>query len=196
MKNLKELEEHITGRLKRELPKDLYYHGIHHTYNVLQSAEMIAKDEKISEMDMLLLKVAVLYHDAGFIKVYMNHEDAACELIREDLPRFGFSKEEIATVAGMIMATKIPQHPHTQLEKIIADADLEYLGTDNYNRISQTLFEEIKIYLKVESERQWQIVQMNFLKSHQYFTDFCKKNREAAKQKHLAQIIRQLESNK
>jgi hypothetical protein len=29
----------------------------------------------------------------------------------------------------MIMATKIPQTPQNKLEEIIADADLEYLGS-------------------------------------------------------------------
>jgi uncharacterized protein len=77
----------------------------------------------------------------------------------------------------MVMATKIPQSPKTKLERIIADADLEYLGTDDFKRIGRTLFDEIQIYLNVESERQWNIIQMNFLKTHQYHTDFCKKNR-------------------
>src|SRR3954468_21110146 len=109
MRNFKEIEEHVIGKLKRELPKDLYYHGVHHTLDVLKSAEMIGKEEGISEEEMFLLKVAVLYHDSGFIKVYKNHEEVACELIKEDLPKFGFSDKEISLISGMIMATKIPQ---------------------------------------------------------------------------------------
>lgn len=188
MKNYKEVEDHIIGKLKKELPKDLYYHGIHHTLDVLKSAQVIGKDEKISEEEMNLLKVAVLYHDSGFTKVYRNHEAVACDMAREDLPKFGFSEKDIDIICGMIMATKIPQLPNTQLEKIIADADLEYLGTDDFDKIGRTLYEEIKIYLDVESERQWNIIQMNFLKSHTYFTVFCKKNREVQKQKHLREI--------
>ena len=92
------------------------------------------------------------------------------------------------------MATKIPQSPNTKLEKIIADADLEYLGTNAFDKVSRTLFEEIKIYLNVESERQWNIIQMNFLKNHHYFTNFCIKNREAEKQKHLSEITKIVES--
>lgn len=137
---------------------------------------------------MLLLKVAVLYHDAGFTRVYRNHEEVGCEMAREDLPRFGFSKEEIEQICGMVMATKIPQSPNSKLEYIIADADLEYLGTDDFKRIGNTLFEEIKIYLGVESERQWNIIQQNFLRAHKYYTSFCKKNREAVKQKNLEEV--------
>ncbi len=188
MRNLKEIETHIIGKLKKELPRDLYYHGVHHTLDVLHSAEMIGQAEKISDEEMFLLKVAVLYHDCGFLKVYKNHEEVGCEMARADLPGFGLSKNEIEIICGMIMATKIPQEPKTHLEQIIADADLEYLGTDQFERIGRTLFEEVKIYLGVEGERQWNIIQMNFLKRHHYFTDFCKKHREEAKQKHLGVI--------
>ncbi len=185
MRNYKEIEDSVIRRLKRELPKELYYHGVHHTLDVLRSAQIIGKEEKISDEEMFLLKVAVLYHDAGFVKVYRNHEEVACDMAKAELPKSGFTDKEIEIICGMIVATKIPQTPQTQLEKIIADADLEYLGTDNFEKIGRTLFEEVKIFLDVESERQWNIIQMNFLKSHHYFTAFCKKNREAEKQKHL-----------
>ena len=190
MKNFKEIEQHIVNVLKRDLPNNLYYHGIHHTIDVLSSAEIIGKDEKLSDGEMLLLKVAVLYHDAGFVTVYRNHEEVGCDMARRDLPKFGFNEKEIEIICGMIMATKIPQQPHNKLEYIIADADLEYLGTSDFERIGRTLFEEIKIYLGIESERQWNIIQVNFLKAHHYHTAFCKKHREAKKQKNLASIQR------
>lgn len=188
MKNYSAVEKFVTERLQRELPKDLYYHGFHHTMDVLRSAIMIATEEKITEEEMTLLKVAVLYHDIGFTKVYKNHEEIGCNLARAELPGFGFNEQEIESICGMILATKIPQQPQNKLEYIIADADLEYLGTDQFQRIGRTLFEEIRIYLQVESERQWNIIQMNFLKNHRYFTDFCKENREPQKQKQLKEI--------
>lgn len=195
MKNYKQVEQHILGILEKDLPNNLHYHGLHHTMDVLRSAELIGKEENLSEEEMLLLRVAVLYHDAGFTKVYRNHEEVGCEMAKNDLPAFGFSENEITLICGMIMATKIPQTPHNKLEQVIADADLEYLGTADFERIGRTLFEEIKIYLNVESERQWNIIQMNFLKSHHYFTDFCKKNREAIKNKNLELVIKMIERN-
>jgi uncharacterized protein len=196
MKNFKEVEDYIIARLKKELPKDLYYHGLHHTLTVLKSAELIAEDEKLNEEDLLLLKVAVLYHDAGFVHVYRNHEEEGCKMAQQDLPQFGFTQEDIDKICGMIMATKIPQNPKTQLERIIADADLEYLGTGSFESIGKTLYDEIKIYLDIESERQWNIIQMNFLKGHHYHTNFCIKNREPKKQEHLKKVIEIVEGYK
>jgi predicted metal-dependent HD superfamily phosphohydrolase len=196
MRNFKEVEQHIVSILKRDLPNNLFYHGLHHTMDVLESAEMIGKEEKITDQEMLLLKVAVLYHDAGFTKVYRNHEEVGCDMARRDLPKFGFEPSEIEIICGMIMATKIPQNPSTKLEKIIADADLEYLGTDDFVRIGRTLYEEIRIYLNVEGERQWNIIQMNFLKNHSYHTAFCKAHREAEKIKNLQKVIEEVERHK
>lgn len=194
MKNYEAIRKSVVSRLERNLPKDLYYHGLHHTFNVLRSAEFIAKEEKISDEELHLLRVAVLYHDAGFLKTYKNHEEAGCEMARQDLPQYGVSHQDIQTICGMIMATKIPQNPRTQLEKIIADADLEYLGTDDFDKIGDTLFEEVKIYLKVESRRQWDVIQVNFLKNHHYYTQFCRLNREPEKQKHLKEVEQRLAS--
>lgn len=193
MKSFKEVQEHIEGTLKRKLPSDLYYHGLHHTQDVLRSAQMIAKEEGVGDDDMLLLKVAVLYHDAGFTNVYKNHEEEGCEMAKADLPQFGFNAEEIEKICGMIMATKIPQNPTTQLERIIADADLEYLGTDRFDEIGQTLYNEMRVYVNLESEQQWNTIQMNFLKNHHYHTEFCRKNREPKKQENLQKVLKSLE---
>jgi uncharacterized protein len=192
MKNYEAIKQFIIDKLDKNLPNNLFYHGLHHTLNVLKSAEYIGKDEKITEEEMYLLKVAVLYHDSGFLSTYKLHEEAGCEMAKADLPKFGISDKDIETICGMIMATRIPQNPQTHLEKIIADADLEYLGTDDFDKIGNSLFEEVKIYLNVESRRQWDVIQVNFLKNHRYYTRFCQINREPEKQKHLKEVEQRL----
>lgn len=44
------------------------------------------------------------------------------------------------------MATKIPQSPNNLLEQIICDADPDYLGRDDFWKISNNLYHELKIY--------------------------------------------------
>jgi hypothetical protein len=87
------------------------------------------------------------------------------------------------------MATKIPQTPQTPLEKILCDADLDYLGRDDFYSIGSKLFEEMKTRGFVESEREWNLIQKTFLESHRYHTGFSRSNREAKKQQHLQEII-------
>lgn len=181
-------EKAILKQLEGGLSPNLHYHGLHHTKDVLDAALRIAASEHLSEEQIRLLRIAVLYHDSGFIISSKNHEAHGCEIVKGNLPAFGYSPSEIDTICGMIMATKIPQSPHNLLEKIICDADLDYLGREDFNRISHSLFEEMNVYGQIPGEREWYLLQKKFLESHHYFTKFGKTNREPLKQKHLKQI--------
>ncbi len=187
-------ELYILEKLDSGLPKDLFYHGLHHTRDVYGAALLIAKSEKVSAEDINLLKIATMFHDAGFMSHYKNHEEAGCKLARKVLPKYGFDNKQISIIEGMILATKIPQTPKTQLERIICDADLDYLGRDDFKDIAKTLFDELKVYMNVKDEKIWNNIQLNFLKNHQYHTEYCRKRREAKKQKHLKEIIKLVES--
>lgn len=185
-------EKFILQKLENELPKGLTYHGLHHTLDVFNAAMKIAAAENLTAAEMKLLRIAVLYHDAGFISTYKNHEEKACELVKENLPGFGYTAKEIDVICGMIRATKIPQTPHTILEKIICDADLDYLGRNDYYKISNTLLEEMKIYVHLHEEKEWYRIQKKFLEKHQYYTEFGRKNREPQKLQYLKEICQLL----
>jgi predicted metal-dependent HD superfamily phosphohydrolase len=78
--------------------------------------------------------------------------------------------EKINDICGIIMATKIPQSPKTKLEKIICDADLDYLGRTDYFAISGNLRREFLAFQKIKNDKEWIELQQNFLQSHTYFT--------------------------
>jgi HD superfamily phosphodiesterase len=183
------LKKYLSTYLQKELASDLHYHGFHHTMDVMKYVNEIAKAEKISKADHTLLKAAVLLHDAGFTKTYIGHEEYGCELAVSLLPNFEFNQEEIDKICGMIQATKIPQKPKTLLEKIIADADLLYLGTKRFKEVGDTLFEEMKIYSGLHSAEDWNKIQKKFLENHHYHTEYCHRVYEPAKQKNLKKII-------
>jgi TolB-like protein/predicted metal-dependent HD superfamily phosphohydrolase len=182
-------EKFILAKQQEELPEHLHYHNVDHIKDVVASAMKIANEEKIADEERNLLRIAALYHDAGFITSAKDHEAHGCTLARETLPQFGLNESQIEIICGMIMATKIPQTPQTLLERIICDADLDYLGRDDFYSIGSHLFEEMKTQSFVESEREWNLIQKTFLESHRYHTPYAKKNREKEKQKHLQEII-------
>jgi len=184
----KEAESAIRLKLDKELPGDLTYHGFHHTIDVLNAGLLIAKTEGISKKDTQLLRVAILLHDSGFIHTYRGHEDMGCRIARELLPPFHFSKTEIDLICGMIMATKIPQTPDTLLERIICDADLDYLGRKDVYPIADTLYAEIKLYINPLTAEEWNNLQISFLEAHEYFTKFSKSNRSPSKMEYLRRL--------
>ncbi|MBS1919127.1 MAG: HD domain-containing protein [Bacteroidetes bacterium] len=161
--------------------------------DVLEQSQRIAHEENIRDKeDLFLLKTAALYHDSGFLHAYTGHEEAGCKIVRKELPHFGISTKQLDAICGMIMATKIPQSPKNKLEEIICDADLDYLGRPDFFKIGNTLFLEMKQRGMVNSEREWNQIQVKFLKAHHYFTPANIKSRELLKLKHLAMVEQML----
>jgi len=152
----------------------------------------ISKTESISDDEKKLLRVAVLFHDAGFLYVYDHHEEKGCEMAHQYLPGFDFSEKQIEAICEMIMATKIPQKPKTKLDRIIADADLDYLGREDVLIIAQKLFNELRTYSLLTDAKQWIPFQVDFLKEHRYFTDYSKNLREPNKKLYLATLMKKL----
>ncbi|MBI1289393.1 MAG: HD domain-containing protein [Flavobacteriales bacterium] len=180
--------QHILDRLEQELPEHLTYHGHHHTLDVMEATERIAKAEGISGELLNLLLVASAYHDSGFLYDHREHEKRGCEIAKDVLPEFGFSEEQIEAVCKMIMATKVPQDPKNELSKILCDADLDYLGRDDFEQIGSTLFKELQALGVVETVETWNRIQLGFLQQHSYHTEYGRKYRQQPKQQHLEKI--------
>lgn len=178
----------IVEKLERELSADLTYHGLHHTLDVLHITEELCLMESIGVYESMLLKTAALFHDSGFIKNNKDHETLGCAIAREHLPRYDYTPLEIERICSMIMATKIPQSPANFLEAILCDADLDYLGREDFFDIGSTLFQELKTYQVLQREEDWNRLQVSFLEKHAFFTPTNQRRRAPRKQAYLEQL--------
>ena len=166
-----QVSQYVTALLERNLPPRRVYHNLAHTRDeVLAAVERLAAMEGIEGEDLLLLRTAAWFHDAGFIVQGANHEAIGAELAAEALPSFGYAPEQIAAIQGMIMATRLPQSPCSLLEQIIADADLDLLGCDEFMDRNQDLRAEMATYGQTVSDAEWLNGQLDFLRSHTSFT--------------------------
>lgn len=150
------------------------YHNVHHVRAVFHHAALIGEKEGISGTEMELLLTAAAFHDSGFLEKSNGHEEVSCNYARQYLPAYDFEQTDIDAICELIMATKIPQTPKSKLGQILCDADLYYLGTDDYATLAEKLYVE---YLKenvVDDKMDWQRQQIAFLKQHQYFTKTAK----------------------
>jgi len=168
------VKEFILGKLKKELAENLTYHSLGHIKDVYSAAENLAGLEKVTGEDLTLLLTAVLFHDSGFIESQKDHERLSCEIAEKCLPEYEYTPAQIKRVCDMIMATQIPQSPKNNLEQIICDADLDYLGRDDFFKIGNTLFSELRMYGILSNEREWNELQVRFLENHHYFTHSAK----------------------
>ncbi|MEJ5264035.1 MAG: adenylate/guanylate cyclase domain-containing protein [Bacteroidales bacterium] len=188
-----DLQEIILDRLEKELPPYLYYHNVKHTVDVITEVELIGWGEGVSDEEILLLKTAALFHDSGHIISYDNHEYFGTVLAREYLPKFNYTNEQIEIICELIMATKLPPKPKNLLEKIMCDADLDYLGRSDFIPVSNTLYRELKEQNKIGSLNDWNKLQLKFISGHQYFTQTALSLREVNKQKQIERIMQLIE---
>ena len=128
-----------------------------------------------------------MFHDAGFTRKYDNNEPIGAAIAKAILPQYGYNIDQIAKVCELILVTQIPQKPNTLLEKIICDADLDYLGKKDFEEIADSLKNELVFYGKIDPES-WDEIQIRFLEKHTYFTATSIKLREAKKQENIAPI--------
>ncbi len=190
MTNCNHIEEHIISVLKNDLPKSLTYHNADHTVDVVLQCMTIAKDEGITnERTLIELKLAALYHDTGFLKTYFGHEEKSCEIARQDLSLFKINPAIIDNVCQIIIATKMPQSPKNMQQQIICDADLDYLGSNNYFGINEMLQKEFIFFGIITNEEEWKASRINFLQRHVYFTQSQQKRRDMMKQAHLQGLL-------
>jgi HD superfamily phosphodiesterase len=138
--------------------------------------------------DQVLLKTGALFHDLGFIETYDGHEEASIRMAHKILPDYGYSATDRKVIEGLIRSTEIPQNPKTHLEQIMADADLDYLGRDDLFLIGQRLQYEWQLQGIVSSLREWHEKQLQFLKTHKFFTKSAKKLRGKRMQENIIEL--------
>ena len=195
---LSDLEELVLEKLEQGLPKNLYYHNVKHTVDVYTQVELIGRAEGVSKEDLLLLRTAALFHDAGHLVDYATHEQMGVKLAREILPNYRYSSDQIDEICKLIMSTKLPPNPKNLLEEIICDADLDYLGRTDFIPVSNMLYKEMHENGMIGSLHEWNILQMNFIQNHQYFTQTARRLRNVNKDMQLQNIkswINQMEKS-
>lgn len=170
------------------LDASLTYHSIAHTLDVVTQVTRIGNDEGVNSKELYLLRIAALYHDSGFLKIYTGHEEKGCEIFIEDAHDFKFTESDIRSITELIMATKMPQEPKNLLQKIICDADLDYLGRSDYAEIAERLKKEFLSFNIIPDEPAWPGVQLNFLRHHRYHTNSSRLLRQPVKEVHIKSL--------
>jgi HD superfamily phosphodiesterase len=187
--NLPAAREFILQRLLTGLDPRMIYHNYQHTLDVCHTARELGVRESVSPGEMETLETAALFHDTGLLDGYADHEEKSAEYAAEHLPRFGFPEEEIRKIRKLIRCTRLPQEAESRLDQILCDADLYYLGQDEFFVNSFKLKLEWKLFgVRDYTLREWLELQQKFLSSHRYFTATARSEREQGKKRHLTEI--------
>lgn len=182
------LSHFICKKMEDQLPPFVIYHGVDHTHDVHASVLRLAQLEKLDEYNTNLVRAAAWMHDSGIIVKFEDHELISAQFAQEYLPNFGFNSAEIDQIRNMILCTRLPQVATTLNEKILCDADLDYLGRSDFFIIGQKLRLEWILIGNNISLYNWYKLQMEFLKNHHYFTKSAQVLRNERKNQNMAEI--------
>lgn len=186
-------QRYALERLERELAPDLAYHSLRHTRaDVLPAVERLAVRAGVTGEALQLLRTAAVFHDLGFIEQYTYNEPIGVRMAAEALPGFGYSAAQVRAIGGMILATRLPQTPQTPLEELLADADLDVLGRDDFWELNQALRQELTARGRVIKDTVWYTAQLRFLRAHRYFTAAARDLRDERKQQNVGLLAAKL----
>lgn len=188
MKDYQALKKEALQLLESKLPAHLHYHGLSHTLDVLQVCDQYIEREAIASHEAALLRIGALLHDIGFTVSPTKHEERSAELAGPMMEKHGYSRADIKLVEGLIRATRVPQSPRNFLEEIICDSDLDYLGRDDFYTISNQLYEELKSLSVISDKAEWNQMQIRFLETHTYHTNFARTYRQPKKEQRIREL--------
>lgn len=188
---IKEAGAHVTNLLSTKLSKDIKFHTLQHTQEVVAACEKLADHYKVQDDDRFALLLAAWFHDTGYTGGdAKDHETLSIRLATNFLNDHAATDDTKNKVIGCINATRMPQNPTNDIEKMICDADLFHLGTDAFDEKNKLLRQELNDFGSNDvSKKDWRKINIRFLQRHEYFTSYAKENLEPVKQKHLADLL-------
>ena len=189
---IKLIDNYITGIFSGDTDKELLYHDLTHTQQVVANAAKIATHYKLDEKDYFIVIAAAWFHDIGyFVGNSSGHELIGAEMAASFLKDKGIDEETITSVKNCIMATKMPQAPATLLEQIVCDADLFLWGTDDFEKRSKLMRKEAEWRLdKKIGKSEWRKSTIYLLESHHFQTDYARDLLQDKKTENLNKLKR------
>jgi HD superfamily phosphodiesterase len=178
---------YVTELFAHKVDPAFVFHNIEHTEDVAEASSQMSAKNKLNDSDHFILMLAAWFHDTGYSTgMAAGHEEASIGIASKFLADHHVDEETIQRVSSAISATKMPQSPVTQLEKILCDADLFHLSTEDFKARNQLLKQEQEMLFGHKiSKKDWRKNNIQFLQNHKYFTDYGKEILEKGKIENL-----------
>ena len=167
---LQDVEEAVNKIFDDEASPDLYFHNAMLARNIASQIDLLTNAEKMPDEEYICLKLASIFIISGFISDYDNPGEAACKLLENTLPRFGFEENHIF-IAEHIVKNSFDEKYESASDRIMHDARYEYLGRVDYVRLTDRLLKERNEHGTLMSVDTWVESQKKFLKDHEFLTE-------------------------
>ncbi|MCX7768398.1 MAG: HD domain-containing protein [Flavobacteriales bacterium] len=193
--SLQRVREFCEEFLATTLPSTLTFHNLQHTKEVVSAAEEICLAEGLGPEETEEVLMAAWFHDTGYARTYIGHEDESIALARHFLTQIEFPAERIEKVVALIDATRFLQKPRSSAEACLKDADNLHTAKMSFWSKGQLLKTEWEVHLgKYHTPAEWAAMQLAFLESTVYYTHYCEVHYTPLKEKNIEFVRTKLEA--
>ncbi|MEP7107339.1 MAG: Pycsar system effector family protein [Ferruginibacter sp.] len=185
-------KQYVTAYFGANANAQLLYHDIRHTETVVAVAKQIADHYQLNQQDFFIVVAAAWFHDIAYCTddVASMHEQKGAGLAQVFLEEKGVDEATVTAVKNCVLATQMPQHPVTLQEKIICDADLFNLGTDDFSKRNKLMRKEYEAIRNIHvSKGEWRKDTIQLFQSHHFQTDYCKALLNKKKRENLEKLL-------
>jgi len=169
---LEDARAYVREMLSTKLSPDHRYHNLQHTQRVCRALQRLGERSGLKEEELEILEFAGLFHDTGFVETYEGHEAISRQIAEDFLSQRGYPAERRERVLQLIDVTFPPKEPDGTLEKLICDADLSNLASENYFEYLEGLRHEWAVFLNQSyTDEEWYTLNYKFVKKHRFYSD-------------------------
>lgn len=184
--------DYVLEIFKTQLSETYLYHNFTHTQRVLNSANEIIEDLNLNDEEKLVIRLAVLFHDIGYVSSRKHHEQESAKIARKFLSKNDISESIIQQVEQCILATTFDENPQSILEQIMCDADTSHFGKSYFEETSELLRKELEIQgVAFYTYDEWIDENIKVLtEKHKFYTKYALTHWQAEKEKNLSRLIK------
>lgn len=189
---LADARHYVTEIFTQKVRPEFVFHSLDHTEAVSEACSQMANYYQLSDEDKFVLMLSAWFHDTGYSSGKgEGHEEISAQIATEFLMQHNVSETIQQRVNSCIRATHMPQSPISPTEKILCDADLLHLSTEDFKALNQLLKQERENLLHQKiSKKDWRKGNIKFLQEHKYFTEYGQQYLEPRKQDNLLALTK------
>ncbi|MDX1477349.1 MAG: DUF5706 domain-containing protein [Saprospiraceae bacterium] len=193
MQLVEKAEDFVRKIYREEVSDQFYYHNLEHTLQVKEVLQELAEEAGVTGTDLEDLILSALFHDTGFARSYVDHEQHSKKIAEDFLRAHDVEERRIKQILGCIDATQMWQLPTNKLQMLIKDADTSGLGSVKFTEYTERLRKELNaVRNEGIDELGWDHINLKFLQDHQYFTAEARNRFAGLKKQNLRMIQEKL----
>lgn len=182
-------EAYVQETLASGLKPGIVFHDFRHANQVRKAVLTLSFDARLSKKDSHLLEISALFHDIGYIDGQKDHEFRGAGMAADFLEAQGMNEDDVDRVVLLIRSTQMDSELLDPLAIYLRDADLSYLGREDFwERVALFRKEIESSTTEAFSDREWWDFNLKFFNRHQYLSPEGRQRFDVLKKKHLKMI--------